>query len=181
MSATVNLAASAGERRILLPRFQAEMVLCAIAAYKPRLFPGVPTLYTAIISPPHVTRYNLRSGMSCISGAAPLPVEVQTRFEQLTGGKLVEGYGLTEASPVTHANPISGVRKIGSIGIPFPDTDARIVDESGERALPPPEVGELIIRGPQVMQGYWNQPTETAATIRDGLPFSRDPRSMGTH
>src|SRR2546430_1187755 len=91
----------------LLPRFQAEMVLGAIAAYKPRLFPGVPTLYTAIISHPHVSRYNLRSGMSCISGAAPLPVEVQTRFEQLTGGKLVEGYGLTEASPITHAHPIS--------------------------------------------------------------------------
>src|SRR2546425_8075564 len=178
MSATVNLAASAGERRILLPRFQAEMVLCAIAAYKPRLFPGVPTLYTAIISPPHVTRYNLRSGMSCISGAAPLPVEVQTRFEQLTGGKLVEGYGLTEASPITHANPISGIRKIGSIGVPFPDTDARIVDGSGERVLPPGEVGELAVRGPQVMQGYWNQPAETAQMLRDGWLFTGDLAKM---
>src|SRR5256886_1189413 len=156
----------------LLPRFQAEMVLGAIAAYKPRLFPGVPTLYTAIISHPHVSRYNLRSGMSCISGAAPLPVEVQTRFEQLTGGKLVEGYGLTEASPITHAHPISGIRKMGSIGVPFPDTDARIVDGSGERALPPGEVGELAVRGPQVMQGYWNQPAETAQMLRNGRLFT---------
>ena len=180
MTAAMNLAVSAGERLILLPRFQAEMVLGAIAAYKPRLFPGVPTLYTAIISHPHVSRYNLRSGMSCISGAAPLPVEVQTRFEQLTGGKLVEGYGLTEASPITHANPISGIRKMGSIGVPFPDTDARIVDGSGEHALPPGEVGELAVRGPQVMQGYWNQPAETAQMLRDGWLLTGDLAKMDT-
>ena len=107
-----------------------------------------------------------------------MPVEVQTRFEQLTGGKLVEGYGLTEASPITHANPISGIRKIGSIGVPFPDTDARIVDGSGERALPPGEVGELAVRGPQVMQGYWNQPAETAQMLRDGWLFTGDLAKM---
>src|SRR5437016_2244763 len=161
MTAAMNLSISAGARLILLPRFQVEIDLGAIAKYRPQLFPGVPTLYNAIISHPHVAAYSLRSGMACISGAAPLPAEVQTRFEHLTGGKLVEGYGLTEASPVTHANPISGLRKIGSIGVPFPDTDARIMDGSGGRVLPPGEVGELVIRGPQVMQEYWNQPAET--------------------
>src|SRR2546422_304430 len=174
MTAAMNLSISAGTRLILLPRFQVEIVLGAIAKYRPQLFPGVPTLYTAIISHPHVTAYSLRSGMACISGAAPLPVEVQTRFEHLTGGKLVEGYGLTEASPVTHANPISGLRKIGSIGVPFPDTDARIMDGSGGRVLPPREVGELGIRGPPVIQGYWNHAAETAQILRDGWLFTGD-------
>src|SRR5439155_21588409 len=178
MTAAMNLAVSAGQRLGLLPRFQAEMVLGAIAAYKPRLFPGVPTLYTAIISHPGVAAYSLRSGMACISGAAPLPVEVQTRFEHLTGGKLVEGYGLTEASPVTHANPISGLRKIGSIGVPFPDTDAWIMGGSGGRVLPPGEVGELVIRGLQVMQGYWNQPGEAAQILCDAWLFSGGLRRM---
>ena len=178
MTAAMNLSISAGARLILLPRFQVEMVLGAIAKYRPQLFPGVPTLYTAIISHPGVAAYSLRSGMACISGAAPLPVEVQTRFEHLTGGKLVEGYGLTEASPVTHANPISGLRKIGSIGVPFPDTDARIMDGSGGRVLPPGEVGELVIRGPQVMLGYWNQPAETAQMLRDGWLFTGDMAKM---
>src|SRR5713226_2737539 len=178
MTAAMNLSISAGTRLILLPRFQVEMVLGAIAKYRPQLFPGVPTIYTAIISHPQVARYDLRSIMACISGAAPLPVEVQSRFEHLTGGKLVEGYGLTEASPITHANPISGVRKVGSIGVPFPDTEARVVDDSRERTLSPGEVGELAIRGPQVMQGYWNQPAETAQVLRDGWLFTGDMAKM---
>jgi long-chain acyl-CoA synthetase len=177
MTAAMNLSVSTGTRLVLLPRFQVEMVLQAVARYRPQIFPGVPTMYMALISHPQVRRYDLRSISACISGAAPLPVQVQTRFEELTGGRLVEGYGLTEASPVTHANPLFGTRKTGSIGIPFPDTDARIVDDAG-RPLPPGEVGELAVRGPQVMQGYWNQPQETAQVLRDGWLLTGDMARM---
>ena len=99
--------------------------------------------------------YGLSSIKACISGAAPLPVEVKERFEKLTRGKLVEGYGLTEASPVTHANPLTGSEKTGSIGIPIPNTDARIVDLVSGENLPPGNIGELLVKGPQVMAGYW--------------------------
>ncbi|RME80550.1 MAG: long-chain fatty acid--CoA ligase [Caldilineae bacterium] len=134
------------------------------------IYPGVPAMYIGIINHPQVQKYNLRSIKACISGAAPLPVEVQRRFEEITGGRLREGYGLTEAAPVTHANPIYGESKAGSIGLPFPDVEARIValepDENGHYPeLPVGEAGELVLRGPQVMVGYWNKPEETAATI----------------
>ena len=175
MTSAMNFAVSSGTRLALLPRFQVDMVLKAIARYRPKVFPGVPTLYTAIINHPDVARYDLRSIGACISGAAALPLEVQSRFETITGGRLVEGYGLTEASPVTHANPILGTRKAGSIGVPFPDTDARIVDlEGGMTTLGVGEVGELIIRGPQVMQGYWNRPDETGRVLRGGWLYTGD-------
>ncbi|RUA15788.1 MAG: long-chain fatty acid--CoA ligase [Clostridia bacterium] len=130
------------------------------------LFPGVPTLYIAIINHKHVTNYNLKSVKACISGGAPMPVEVQRQFEEITGGSLREGYGLTETSPVTHSNPIFGKSKAGSIGLPFPDVEARIVsldpDENGKfQTLGVGEEGELSIRAPQVMVGYWNRPEET--------------------
>jgi len=130
------------------------------------LFPGVPTLYVAIINHSDVSEFNLHSIKVCISGGAPLPVEVQRKFEEMTGGKLREGYGLTETSPVTHANPIYGLYKPGAIGLPFPDVEARIVsldaDENGKFAvLGVGEEGELSVRGPQVMVGYWNRPDET--------------------
>jgi len=130
------------------------------------LFPGVPTLYIAIINHKNVKNYNLKSVKVCISGGAPLPVEIQRQFEEITGGKLREGYGLTETSPVTHANPIYGRFKAGSIGLPFPDVEARIVsldaDENGKfQPLDVGEEGELAIRAPQVMVGYWNRPEET--------------------
>ncbi len=140
-------------------------VMKAIHHERCTLFPGVPTMYIAIVNHPEVSKYDLRSVEACISGAAPLPVEVQQKFEAITGGRLVEGYGLTEASPVTHANPIYGKRKPGSIGLPFPSTDARIVDLNTGEPLPVGEVGELCIKGPQVMKGYWNRPDETAITI----------------
>lgn len=178
MTVAMNLAILSGLRLVLLPRFQVEAVLQAVSRQRPQHFPGVPTIYAAINSHPDVIRFDLRSITACISGAAPLPVDVQSRFEQLTGGKLVEGYGLTEASPVTHANPLSGTRKVGSIGTPLPDTDARIVDETGTRSLSPGEVGELIVQGPQVMQGYWNQPDETARALRGGWLFTGDMASM---
>ena len=148
-------------------------VLQTIHKHQPKYYPGVPAMYVAIINHPRVHEYNLRSIKVCCSGAAPLPVEVQQRFQELTGARLVEGFGLSESSPVTHSNPAYGENRIGTIGIPWPDTDARIVDiDTGETALAPGEVGELCVRGPQVMKGYWNMPTETANVLRQESPSS---------
>jgi long-chain acyl-CoA synthetase len=128
-------------------------VLASIHKHGPSAYPGVPASYSAIIDYPDLHRYDLSSIKFCISGAAPLPAQVQQMFQQFTGGRLVEGYGLSEATPVTHANPIYGKDRIGTIGLPLPSTDARIVDaETGTRELPPGQVGELIVRGPQVMK-----------------------------
>jgi len=138
------------------------------------IFPGVPTLYTAINNHPRVKDYDLRSVKLCLSGAAPLPIQVAETFERLTGGKLVEGFGMTEASPVTHCNPLFGRRKTGSIGLPLPDTEARILDLGTGQPLPPDRDGELVVRGPQVMKGYSNRPEETANTIRDGWLHTGD-------
>jgi len=150
-------------------------VLKAIHRERPQLLPGVPTMYTAINHAPKLSRYNLRSLKGAISGAAALPLEVQKRFEQLTGAQIVEGYGLTEASPVTHCSPLGGERRPGSIGIPLPSTEAAIFDqETGTRRLGPGEAGELAIRGPQVMRGYWKRPDETAQVLRDGWLFTGD-------
>ena len=152
-----------------------EDILQSIAKYRPDLYPGVPALYIAINNHPNVSKYDLTSLKACNSGAAPLPVEVQQRFQELTGARLVEGYGLSEASPVTHSNPIFGDCRLGTIGLPYPDTEVKIVDvDTGERVLGIGEVGELCIRGPQVMKGYWNMPTETANTLRPG-PEGGDP------
>jgi long-chain acyl-CoA synthetase len=124
-------------------------------------------MYVGINNHADVGKYDLTSLKACVSGAAPLPVEVQERFQELTGANLVEGYGLSEASPVTHANPINESCRIGTIGLPYPDTEIRIMDvETGESILGVGEVGELCIRGPQIMKGYWNLPTETANTLR---------------
>ena len=131
------------------------------------MVPGIPTMYVRIINHPDVARYDLRSVKVCVSGAAPLPMEVQTRFGEISGGRLVEGYGLTEAAPVTHCNPIYGQRKAGSIGVPFPDVEAKIMDYDKLVEKPQGEEGELWVRGPQVMQGYWGRPDETAKTITE--------------
>ena len=150
-----------------------------INTHHPTLFPGVPTMYVAFNNFPDLHKYNVKSIRACISGAAGLPVEVQTKFQELTGARLVEGYGLSEASPVTHANPIYGKNKIGTIGLPWPDTDAKIVDlETGTKELPPGEIGELIVRGPQVMKGYWNMPEETALALRNGWLYTGDIAKM---
>lgn len=178
MTTVMNYAIMTGARVILFPRFEVGRILKAIHRYRPQLFPGVPTMYVAINSSPGVERFDLRSIEWCISGAAPLPLDVKESFERLTGGRLVEGYGLTEASPVTHANPLGGVQKSGSIGIPVPDTDCRIVSmESGE-PLPLGEVGELLVRGPQVMPGYWNQLEETTRVLKDGWLYTGDVARM---
>ncbi|WP_287157421.1 long-chain fatty acid--CoA ligase [Chloroflexus sp.] len=131
------------------------------------LFPGVPAMYIGIVNHPKVNEYNLRSVKECISGSAPLPMEVQEKFGQLTGGRLVEGFGMTEASPVTHCNPVFGERRAGSIGIPVPDTEAKVINlDTGQEIEPgSDETGELCVRGPQVMKGYWQRPEETAQTI----------------
>jgi long-chain acyl-CoA synthetase len=151
-------------------------VLKSINKHKPTLFPGVPAMYVSVTNHPDVGKYDVSSIRACSSGAAALPPEVQEGFEKLTGGKLVEGYGLSEASPLTHCNPIYGKRKEGSwIGLPVPDTEATIMDlEAGEKALDVGEIGELCIRGPQVMKGYWNMPTETANTLREGWLHTGD-------
>ena len=155
-------------------------LLKVIDRERPTLFPAVPTLYVALLGHPRLPRVNMRGIQACLSGAAPLPVEVRRRWESLTGGRLVEGYGLTEASTVVSANPLTrdGVVKEG-VGLPFPDTDVRIVDlETGTRDLPLGEAGELLVRGPQLMKGYWNQPEETAATLRDGWLHTGDIATM---
>jgi long-chain acyl-CoA synthetase len=157
-------------------------VLKSINKHKATLFPGVPALYVSITNHPDISKYDVSSIRACISGAAGLPPEVQEGFERLTGGKLVEGYGLSEATPVTHGNPIYGKRKEGSwIGIPFPDTESAVMDlETGEKMLPTGEIGELCIRGPQVMKGYWNMPTETANSLRGGWLHTGDIARMDT-
>jgi long-chain acyl-CoA synthetase len=151
----------------------------SISEHHPTLFPGVPTMYVAFNNFADIGKYDVSSIRACISGAAGLPVEVQTHFQELTGARLVEGYGLSEASPVTHANPVFGDNRIGTIGVPWPDTDAKIVDlETGKTELPPGEIGELIVSGPQVMKGYWQKPEETAIALRDGWLYTGDIATM---
>jgi long-chain acyl-CoA synthetase len=173
LSAVMSVGIAKGMKLILLPRFELEMVLKAIDKEKPTLFPGVPRIYIAINEAEDRDKYDLSSIRACFSGAAPLPVVVAEKFEGATGGRLVEGYGLTETSPVTHINPIYGKRKFGSIGLPIPDTDCKIVDlDDPEKELGTGQEGELCIAGPQVMKGYWNKPDETADMIRvhkDGI------------
>ncbi|MFQ5343907.1 MAG: long-chain fatty acid--CoA ligase, partial [Anaerolineae bacterium] len=179
MVACMSTAIYQAARMVLLPQFNLEDVLKAIDKYKPTFFPGVPAMYVAINNHPEVSKYDVRSIRACISGAAPLPVEVKKRFEELTGGKLCEGYGLSEAPTATHCNPINGLNKPGSIGLPLPDVECKIEDlETGE-ALPAGEAGELCIRGPQLMQGYLNRPEETAETLKDGWLHTGDIAYMG--
>jgi len=169
MTCCMNTGAIVAGTSILIPDPRnLDDVLKSIDRHRPTLYPGVPAMYVAINNHPDVGKYDLSSIRACNSGAAPLPVEVQQRFQELTGARLVEGYGLSEASPVTHANPIFGDSRIGAIGLPYPDTEVKIVDaETGAREMGVGEVGELCIRGPQVMKGYWNMPTETANVLRD--------------
>jgi len=170
----MNIPVALGATILLLPVFELEQVLKTIKEYKPTIFPGVPTMYTAINQAPQVRSYGLHSIKACVSGATPLPIEVQEAFEKLTRGRLVEGYGLTEASPVTHANPLYGLRKVGSIGVPIPNTDAKIVDLVTGEDLPPGQIGELVVKGPQVMLRYWNNDKETKAVLKDGWLYTGD-------
>ncbi len=155
-------------------------VLKLVNKHRPTLFPGVPTMYVAMLNHPRLAKTDMRSIRLCLSGAAPLPLEVRRNFERVTGGKLVEGYGLSEASPITHANPLTadGLVKEG-IGIPLPDTEVKLVDvETGTREMRAGESGELVVRGPQVMKGYWNKPEETANVLRGGWLYTGDVARM---
>ncbi|WP_088105436.1 long-chain-fatty-acid--CoA ligase [Halalkalibacter urbisdiaboli] len=178
MTVLMNLAMKLGGMLILIPKFEPELSLKLINKMKPTTFPGAPTMYISLMNSPNIHKYDLSSINVCISGAASLPSHLQEIFENVTGGKLIEGYGLTEASPVTHANNIWEKRKLGSIGIPFPDTEAKIIDPDTGVEVDYGEVGELIIRGPQVMQGYWNQPEETTNTLKDGWLYTGDMAKM---
>jgi len=179
MSVCMNLAISLASTLVLLPRFVVKDVVGAIKKHRPTLFMGVQAMYVAINNYSGLTKEDLSSIKICISGAGPLHLEVQRQFEALSGGKLVEGYGLSESSPVTHVNPIQGIRKEGSIGLPLPDTVARIVDiETGTKTLEIGEVGELVIQGPQVMQGYWKKPEESTGVLREGWLYTGDMARM---
>ena len=176
MTTCMNVSTLIGGAMLLIPDPRnLEDVLGNITKHKPTMYPGVPAMYVAINNYPDLSKYDVSSIEACVSGAAGLPVEVQQRFQELTGARLVEGYGLSEASPVTHANPVFGENRIGTIGVPWPDTEVKIVDSAaGEKVLGVGEEGELCIRGPQVMKGYWNMPTETANTLRPD-PAGGDP------
>jgi long-chain acyl-CoA synthetase len=166
LTTSLNVPVSLGASMILKPQFQIKDILQTIRKLRPTIFPGVPNMYVAINNFRGVRKYNIKSIKACISGSAPLPVEVQEAFEKLTKGRLVEGYGLTEASPVTHANPLNGKRKVGSIGVPLPSTEAAVVDLArGRKAVKPGQIGELAVRGPQVMMGYWKDDEATRAVL----------------
>ncbi len=157
------------------PRYVPMDVLKGIQKLKPTVFPGAPSVYISLLQQKAVNQYDLSSIKCCVSGSAPMPVEHLEQFRDRTGAAIAEGYGLTEASPVTHINPIEGARKYGSIGLPFPDTDAKIVDmEVGGDPLPAGKRGELVIRGPQVMKGYYNRPDATADVLRNGWLYTGD-------
>ena len=178
MAAAMGLPISAGATLVIYPRFVAADILKGIAKYRATAFPGIPSIYSVINSHREISKYDVSSIKFCLSGAAPLPVTVLEEFEKKTGGLLLEGYGLSEASPVTHCNPIKGKRIVGSIGMPVADTDCRIVDVETGEVLPQGEVGELCVRGPQIMKGYWNRPDETEKTLKDGWLFTGDVARM---
>lgn len=178
MTVLMNQAIYMAGMLVLLPRFDVNLTLQLIDRMKVTVFPGAPTMYIALIHHPNIKDYDLSSIEICVSGSAPLPLEVRNAFERITGGRLIEGYGLTEAAPVTHSNCVWEKRKSGSIGVPFPDTEAKIVDmETGEEK-PFGQIGELAVKGPQVMLGYWNREDETANVLKDGWLLTGDMAMM---
>jgi long-chain acyl-CoA synthetase len=176
LTSVLNVGISLGATLILKASFEVEDTLKAIKRYKPTIFQGVPQMYMTISAFPGVRKYGIESIRACISGSAPLPVEAQEEFEKLTRGRVVEAYGLTEASPGTHANPLNGLRKVGSIGIPMPSTDAKIVSLTNpKKEVASGQIGELAISGPQIMMGYWNDEEATRKAIsKDGWLLTGD-------
>ncbi|MBM7555023.1 long-chain-fatty-acid--CoA ligase [Thalassobacillus pellis] len=167
MTAVMNLSIFMSSKMVLLPKFEVLDVLKTIEKQRPTLFPGAPTIYIGLLNHPDLKKYDLSSIEACISGSAPLPVEVQERFEKVTGGKLVEGYGLTETSPVTHSNMVWDKRVNGSVGVPWPDTDAKIFNLDSNEEAECGEVGEIVVKGPQVMKGYWGRKEETDQVLTE--------------
>ena len=178
MTTSMTVPISLAAKMVLLPKFEPAKALEIIQRQRVTVFCGVPTMYSVLLANPELAKYDLTSIRVCISGASSLPPQVQKRFMQITGGFLAEGYGLTEASPVTHCTPVDKTMrtvKVGSIGLPLPGTEARIVDlETGKKTLEQGETGELAVKGPQVMKGYWNKPEETAMVLRDGWLLTGD-------
>jgi long-chain acyl-CoA synthetase len=178
MTTSMNVPIHLAAKMVLLPRFDPLTALESIQKHKVTVFCGVPTMYAVLLANPELSKFNLTSIRVCISGASPLLPQVQKKFMDTTGGFLAEGYGLTEASPVTHCNPVDRTMRmvrLGSIGLPLPDTDARIFDaETGEKTLKPEETGELAVKGPQIMKGYWKNPEETTKVLRDGWLYTGD-------
>jgi long-chain acyl-CoA synthetase len=177
MSSAMNLGIFIGANILLFSKFETKPVLEAIKKYRPTFFPGVPKMYISIVNHPDAKQYGLNSLKICASGSAPLPVEIITKFEEISGTTIYEGFGMSETSPTTHRNPVNAKPKIGSIGIPVPGTDCMIVDRSG-RPLEPKMIGELVIKGPQVMKGYWRNEAETKQVLQDGWLHTGDLATM---
>jgi len=178
MTTSMNVPICLAAKMVLLPRFDPLKALEVIQKHGVTVFCGVPTMYAVLLAHPALGRFNLTSIRVCISGASPLPPQVQKQFMEITGGFLAEGYGLSEASPVTHCTPVDRTMRtvrIGSIGLPLPDTEAKIFDvETGAKELKAGEIGELAVKGPQVMKGYWHSHAETANVLRDGWLYTGD-------
>ena len=176
MTVCMNLSVVTAATMVLIPNPRdVKALVSSISKHRVTNFPGVPALFNALNNYPGIDDIDVSSVRCCLSGSAPIAPDVLERFEELTGAKIVEGFGMSETSPVTHANPLLGRRKIGTIGVPLPDTDARVVDvEAPDKELGPGEEGELVLRGPQVMQGYWKRDDETAKTLVDGWLLTGD-------
>ncbi len=176
MTAAMNLGIFYGYTDILIPKPEPKPVLEAIHRYKVTFMTGVPTLYNGLINSPDLKKYDLTSLKACVSGGAPMPMETMRTFEKLTGSQILEGYGLTEASPVAHMNPYGAKIKLGTIGLPIPNTEAKIVDvgDYNKEITEPGQPGEICLKGPQIMKGYINRPDETALTLRDGWLLTGD-------
>ena len=167
MTVVMNYSVETGSEMILLPRYELKATMKALVKTRPTIFPAVPTIYGAIAKLAEREKRDLSFIQLCISGGAPLPIEIGDHFRRLTGARLVEGYGLTEASPTVCCNPSKGEARVGSVGLPLVDTIVEIRDPETRALLPVGEKGELVVRGPQVMKGYWNKPDETAAVLDD--------------
>ncbi len=179
MTSCLNLGVMRAAAIICMKRFDIDHFIDIMKEHKPTLFSGVPTMYIAIINHPEASPEILRSLKRCISGSAPMPVELMREFEEKTNSPIIEGYGLSECSPVSHRNPVGDHRKPGSIGIPLPNTEAKVVEQhNGEEEVPVGEVGELVIKGPQVMKGYWNNEEETSLALRNGWLYTGDLATM---
>lgn len=175
LTVCLNFPTLLGATMVPFPRYVPLDVLKTMHKLKPTLFPGAPALYISLLQQKEVDKYDVASVKYCLSGSSPMPVEGIKQFKEVFGATIVEGFGLTEASPVTHLNPLVGKKKPGSIGMPLPSTDAAIVDmEVGSIPMPTGKLGELIVRGPQVMKGYFNKPDETAGTLRNGWLYTGD-------
>jgi long-chain acyl-CoA synthetase len=181
LTCCMNICVWMGWADVLIPRPEPQAILEAIHKYRINFFPAVPTMYVGVLNHPEASKYSLTSIKGCFSGAAPLPVEVIKDFEAKTGSQICEGYGLSETSPVVTTNPYGGKTKVGSIGLPVSDTDIKIVDlVDGTKEMPVGEAGEVLVKGPQVTNGYYKMPEETAKTIKDGWLYTGDIGTMDT-